>query len=739
MSYYDMVQNVDTLNLDITIIKGRNLVPKDRNALGQWVSSDPYVLLFLADSLVHKTKVIKKTLNPTWHIVSGGDNGDGENHENDTNKCHYTTKLAGDKARELLHHTNPIQFVIYDRDAVGDDDCMGVVKYPLDIFGNNNGQGGVGAEAGDGHGGGGIWYPVQKGDKHTIQMKQSILHGLISADHSVINGFLQSKAEYEDLVRHQKRELKKQKQRRRNSNGVVDDSDDTNKKRSNSMYTTSYQSPPTAGGPKRRTRSFEDPRKAEGITPRRQLHPKTPKAESTRYLMSKTKSAALLSSKGDNNDAADTGATPGGIAMVPKTPHGAGGRRSASTRNLLESIKTPSLSKQKAKSSRYLMSTMAEEDDEDDNTGGQEGRAAIKSKSSGTATRPSMAMLSNRYVRSCRILSSTSKDPLSKSSHESSSHRRQRLSSIKTKTTSTTSSSGGSGGSSHRRRSSSLDPTARRRRTRKNSEEREEQKQRSSSPTTSSSTHRHRRSSLTGGTTAERSSASSDHRRRKSSLSGDGGDGCGEMTTIERSSSSSDHRRRRSSLTGGGPMTTERSELDHRRRRSSSLSDPMKRRQSRRRLTADETDEENKNATKESRSRSSSPSRGSGRRSTMSSPAREEEEPRRRRRTKSLEKDLPLVGEDAKADAEVERKNNRRHSSSSPTARRRKKSSSNTKDDVVETDEKENRPSIMSKLKSKSRMSSSGPSTTRSSSSNNNNKSTANNSINAAGIRPTRT
>jgi len=50
-----------TLRVEVDILQGRNLASKDRNGL-----SDPFVLAYVGGVQVHKTKVIPKTLNPSW-------------------------------------------------------------------------------------------------------------------------------------------------------------------------------------------------------------------------------------------------------------------------------------------------------------------------------------------------------------------------------------------------------------------------------------------------------------------------------------------------------------------------------------------------------------------------------------------------------------------------------------------------------------------------------------------------
>ena len=62
-----------TTKLKLSILQGRALAAKDRNALGQKTTSDPYVEIWAYNTRVGTTSVKKKTLNPDWR------SGDGEN------------------------------------------------------------------------------------------------------------------------------------------------------------------------------------------------------------------------------------------------------------------------------------------------------------------------------------------------------------------------------------------------------------------------------------------------------------------------------------------------------------------------------------------------------------------------------------------------------------------------------------------------------------------------------------
>ena len=47
--------------MEVEVVKGRDLVPKDSNGL-----SDPYVVIKYGSHVMFRSSVIKKTLNPHW-------------------------------------------------------------------------------------------------------------------------------------------------------------------------------------------------------------------------------------------------------------------------------------------------------------------------------------------------------------------------------------------------------------------------------------------------------------------------------------------------------------------------------------------------------------------------------------------------------------------------------------------------------------------------------------------------
>jgi Ca2+-dependent lipid-binding protein len=56
-----LIALLDQGNLTVTVLKAANLKPADRSG-----NSDPFVVFTLDEQKVHKTEVLKKTLNPVF-------------------------------------------------------------------------------------------------------------------------------------------------------------------------------------------------------------------------------------------------------------------------------------------------------------------------------------------------------------------------------------------------------------------------------------------------------------------------------------------------------------------------------------------------------------------------------------------------------------------------------------------------------------------------------------------------
>lgn len=118
------------LTVNIEVVKGRDLIAKDRNMMGKRTTSDPYVKVHIGSQPLGITKVVKKNVSPVWNES-------------------FQYVLGADSAAHLLQQSSlSATLTIFDHDGIGDDDAMGTVVVPLDpISGSNSAQ----------------WYPVGKG------------------------------------------------------------------------------------------------------------------------------------------------------------------------------------------------------------------------------------------------------------------------------------------------------------------------------------------------------------------------------------------------------------------------------------------------------------------------------------------------------------------------------------------------------------------------------------------------
>lgn len=102
------------LVVEVEIIQGKDLVPKDRNLMGKKNSSDPYIKVFGGKTPLGRTKTIQKSLNPVWNEK-------------------FELILGADDANYILKMTGGVQmeFRIFDEDKRSEDDPMGTVLVPL--------------------------------------------------------------------------------------------------------------------------------------------------------------------------------------------------------------------------------------------------------------------------------------------------------------------------------------------------------------------------------------------------------------------------------------------------------------------------------------------------------------------------------------------------------------------------------------------------------------------------------
>jgi len=111
----------DKVRVDLTVIRGRNLVAKDRDGfgLGDAVSSDPYIKVIVGGVSVGKTEVVFESLNPKFKVN------------------HFHFFFEPDVYNPMLEGRNPggglVRLRIYDRDQMSSDDNMGTVIIPMDL------------------------------------------------------------------------------------------------------------------------------------------------------------------------------------------------------------------------------------------------------------------------------------------------------------------------------------------------------------------------------------------------------------------------------------------------------------------------------------------------------------------------------------------------------------------------------------------------------------------------------
>ena len=107
----DSTSDIIGIELDATIIAGKDLVAKDGSGLfgmGKKTSSDPYIRLLLDGTKMGETSVQKKTLKPVWNES-------------------FKKNLAG----RAFNPNAMLVFAIFDKDKMSADDPMGEVRVPL--------------------------------------------------------------------------------------------------------------------------------------------------------------------------------------------------------------------------------------------------------------------------------------------------------------------------------------------------------------------------------------------------------------------------------------------------------------------------------------------------------------------------------------------------------------------------------------------------------------------------------
>ena len=132
------VPMLSSLNIDVTIVEGRDLVPKDFKMFSSKKkgTSDPFVRFVFNGRRYGSTSVKKKTLNPKW------------------NQKIPTIKLSSKVANEIVTRgRGMLSFQVFDQDTFKSD-SMGVVNIPLQS---------LLTDQDNSYGSNGKWYSVETG------------------------------------------------------------------------------------------------------------------------------------------------------------------------------------------------------------------------------------------------------------------------------------------------------------------------------------------------------------------------------------------------------------------------------------------------------------------------------------------------------------------------------------------------------------------------------------------------
>ena len=142
MMINDAISIVGGITITIQVVKGKNLVAKDRSLLlRKATTSDPYVIVRYNQKTLGRTKTIHKNcISPDWHYET------------------FRINFNADEAQQLLHEYKTTQrpslidFCIMDEDLTSPPDSMGVVQIPIPLGPNLRTE---------------SWYPVTTGTPKT--------------------------------------------------------------------------------------------------------------------------------------------------------------------------------------------------------------------------------------------------------------------------------------------------------------------------------------------------------------------------------------------------------------------------------------------------------------------------------------------------------------------------------------------------------------------------------------------
>jgi tellurium resistance protein TerZ len=105
---------ISSIEIDLTLYRGRNLVAKDKNIFGKKTSSDPYVKVYICGKYQGQSKVVYKNLNPTWNTPF---------------KLNFNTQESN-YLYNRAQNGEPLTYTlcIFDHDEFTEDDNMGIVN-----------------------------------------------------------------------------------------------------------------------------------------------------------------------------------------------------------------------------------------------------------------------------------------------------------------------------------------------------------------------------------------------------------------------------------------------------------------------------------------------------------------------------------------------------------------------------------------------------------------------------------
>ena len=114
----EMASSIHSIQFDLNITRGRNLVANDSGHLfSKKKSSDPYAIAYWGGEERARTKTLDKNLNPEWNGAF----------KIKAEPKHIQKFLTGDPKY------NDMEIVVFDSDKLGKDDPMGTVTIPLNL------------------------------------------------------------------------------------------------------------------------------------------------------------------------------------------------------------------------------------------------------------------------------------------------------------------------------------------------------------------------------------------------------------------------------------------------------------------------------------------------------------------------------------------------------------------------------------------------------------------------------